>query len=114
MAKAEKTSNNWLLRLFQGRGITTDWYRKNIVAIVFTVGLILIFITFKYNAQLKQAEILKLRKELVDAKTNMVKVSAEYSSQIRESEMTQLADTMHLHLKVPEQPPYDLDRQATE
>ena len=71
--------------------------------------MFIIYISFKFDVQLKIAQIIHLSEELANAKTNMVNASSEYSSKIRESELTQKLDTLHLYLKVAEQPPYYLD-----
>ena len=66
-------------------------------------------ISFKFDVQMKIAQIIYLSEVLANAKTNMVNASSEYSSKIRESELTQKLDTLHMYLKVAEQPPYYLD-----
>ena len=44
----------------------------------------------------------------------MIKVSAEYNNRIRESELIELLDSLHLGLKEVEQPPYYLDEENGE
>ena len=59
---------------------------------------------------MKLRENIELHKERKTVRGNMINGSSEYNSRTREMEMQQLADTMKLNLKVPEQPPYNLDR----
>lgn len=105
---------SWLKRLVQGRWLSLSAYKRNLTGVVIVVSLFLVYITFKFNVQMKLGEIISLREELSNARADLVKVSAEYSSLIRESEMTEMLDTLHLYLRVAEQPPYYLDRKNAE
>lgn len=106
---AEK-SNNWLRRIVQGRWLSLSSYKRNMAGVVVVVALFLIYITFKFDVQMKLGEIIVLREKLSNARTDMVKLSADYSSRTMESEMRQMLDTLHLPLKVAEQPPYYMDK----
>lgn len=98
-------------RLRHGQWLSVGDYKRNITGVVIVVTLLLIFISFKFDIQMKIAEIIQLKDQLANAKTNMVSASAAYGSQIRESELTERLDTLHLYLRAAEQPPYYLDRQ---
>ncbi len=95
---------------FRGEWFTLSTYKNHITEVLVIVTLIMIYITFKFNVQMKLREIIELRKELTNARANMINVSSEYNSRTREIQMIQLADTMNLNLNVSEQPPYDLDK----
>lgn len=100
-----------LSRLLHGQWLSAVDYKRNITSVVIIVGLLLIYIAFKFDVQMKIAEIILLNDQLANAKTNMVSASAKYGSRIRESEITQRLDTLHMYLKVAEQPPYYLDEE---
>ena len=105
-----KTKKHTIKGVFRGEWFTLSTYKKHIMEVVVVVTIILVYITFKFDVQMKLREIIELRKELTNVRANMINVSSEYNSRTREMEMQQLADTMKLNLKVPEQPPYNLDR----
>lgn len=107
MAKDKKKSR--LKSFIQGEWFPVDAYKKYLVETVLVMALFAIFITFKFSVQVKLNEIISLRKELTDMRTNMIKVTSKYSSTTRESELTELVDTLKLGLKAPEQPAYNLD-----
>lgn len=102
--------NNWWRRLIQGRWLSLSFYRRNITVVVVFVSLCVLYITFKFTVQEKQREILSLREHLYNVRTEMVRTSADYSSRILESEMTEALDTLGMPLRVAEQPPYFLGR----
>ena len=104
-----KKSPRMLKRIYRGQWLSVKDYKRNIIGVVVVVAMFIIYISFKFDVQLKIAQIIHLSEELANAKTNMVNASSEYSSKIRESELTQKLDTLHLYLKVAEQPPYYLD-----
>lgn len=104
-----KKSPRMLKRIYRGQWLSVKDYKRNIFGVVVVVAMFIIYISFKFDVQLKIAQIIHLSEELANAKTNMVNASSEYSSKIRESELTQKLDTLHLYLKVAEQPPYYLD-----
>lgn len=109
--QAPEKKRNLLWRIIHGQWLSVRNYKRNLTSVVIVVALFLIYISFKFDAQMKIAEIIHLGDELANAKTNMVSASSDYSSRIRESELTQKLDTLHLYLKVAEQPPYYLDPQ---
>lgn len=108
---SQKRPSLWK-RLRHGQWLSSGYYKRNLTGVVIIVALFLIFIAFKFDVQMKIAEIILLNDQLANAKTNMVSASAEYGSRIRESELTERLDTLHLYLKVAEQPPYYLDEQS--
>ena len=101
-------------RFRQGRWLSLSTYTRNAIAVVIIMSLFFIYITFKFSVQMKLDEIISLREELSNAHTEMIKVSAEYNNRIRESELIELLDSLHLGLKEVEQPPYYLDEENGE
>ncbi len=105
-----KGKRNIFIRIIRGEWFSLSVFKKYLVEVLLVVTLLVIFITFKFSLQTKMGQIISLRRELVDVRTNMINVSSTYSSLTRESEMTELVDTLKLGLKAPEQPPYNLDK----
>ena len=88
--------------------LTLDFYRRNWLLILFGMGLVLAYIAQKYETQSNLEKVMQLSVQLEDAKTDYVNSSARYNSMIRESNMREFVDTMHINLTSPEQPPYKL------
>ena len=51
-----------------------------------------------------------LEQELEIVETERIRVKSIYMSRIRESSMQEMVDTMHLNLRVQDQPPYRLSK----
>ncbi|MBP3737962.1 MAG: hypothetical protein J6I72_02785 [Muribaculaceae bacterium] len=97
--------------LLMGRSfLSLDFFRRNFLFIIFITGLMLMYIGNKFECQSKMQEVMTLRTELENAKTDCVNASAKYNSMIRESQMKAFVDTMHIDLTNPECPPYYLTK----
>ncbi len=94
--------------IIQGRFFSLDFFKRNAVYIVALVVMALAYIANKFVCQSSMQEVISLRTELANAQTDLVNSSAEYSSMIRESEMTKLMREKHIDLTAPEEPPYQL------
>jgi len=93
----------------QGRSfLSWDFFKRNAVYIVAATIMMLMYISNKYVCQNYMRDVMNLKVELENAKTDCVNASAKYNSMIRESQMTAFVDTMHIDLSAPEQPPYQL------
>lgn len=109
MAKTSKGKNdNIFKRFFQGRIVSSDFFVRHWVTIVLLLAFSFIYISTKYTCQLRKEKIILLKKELNNAKTDCVKYSADFKSQIREGKMKALVDSMNLNLVQAERPPYKL------
>ena len=108
MAKKYKKIDNIFKRLFQGRIVSSDFLLKHWVTIALVLVISFIYISTKYTCQLRKEKIILLKKELNNAKTDCVKYSADFKSQIREVKMKSLVDSMKLNLSTAEQPPFKL------
>lgn len=109
MAKSTKENkDNIFKKVFQGRIISSDFFLKHWVTIALVLVISFIYISTKYTCQLRKEKIIILRKDLNNAKTDCVKYSADFKSQIREARMKSLVDSMRLNLVQAEQPPYKL------
>ena len=96
-------------RVLQGRlFLSFEFYRRNWIYIVAGTLMMLMYIAQKYETQSNLEKVMSLTEELDNAKTDCVNASARYNSMIRESQMKNLVDTMHLGLTSPDQPPYKL------
>lgn len=109
MAKSTKDKkDNIFKRIFQGRIVSSDFFLKHWVTIALILVIAFIYISTKYTCQLRKEKIIVLKKDLNNAKTDCVKYSADFKSQIREAKMKSLVDSMKLNLVQAEQPPYKL------
>ena len=109
MAKtAKEKKDNIFKRIFQGRIISSDFFLKHWVTIALVLVISFIYISTKYTCQLRKESIIMLKKDLNNAKTDCVKYSADFKSQIREARMKSLVDSMRLNLVQAEQPPFKL------
>ena len=94
--------------IFQGKVVSADLFLKHWVYVSLILCMAFIYISTKYTCQLRKEKIILLKKDLNNAKTDCVKYSADFKSQIREARMKSLVDSMNLKLTTPEQPPYKL------
>lgn len=98
----------------QGRSfLSLEFFRRNAVFIVAATLMVLMYISNKYVRQNYVKELIELREDLENAKTDFVSASANYNSMIRESQMKQYIDTMRIDLVAPDQPPYHLTTNQT-
>lgn len=106
-SKTSQTMNSIIV----GRSfLSLDFFRRNFLFIIFVTGLMLMYIGNKFECQSKMQEVMTLKTELDNAKTDCVNASAKYNSMIRESQMKAYVDTMHIDLSNPERPPYYLSK----
>lgn len=104
--KEEK--DNILKQIKQGRIISSEFFIKHWVTISLVFVISFIYISAKYTCQLQMEKIISLKKDLNNAKTDCVRYSAEFKSQIREAKMKSLVDSMNLKLEIADQPPFKL------
>ncbi len=97
--------------VWQGRILSLELFRRNFLFIVVATGMMLMYIGNKFECQSKMQEVIALKSELENARTDCVNASARYNSMIRESHMKAYVDTMHIDINSPEQPPYHLTQQ---
>ena len=106
--KTNDKSDNIFKLIFQGRIVSSDFFIKHWVTIVMVLAISFIYISTKYTCQLRKERIIVLKKDLNNAKTDCVKYSADFKSQIREGRMKSLVDSMKLNLTIADQPPSKL------
>jgi hypothetical protein len=112
---AEKKNNNAAATgkkagksILQGRIFSLEFFKRNWVYVVFVVAMALAYIGNKFACQRSIQELLSLKNDLVNAKSDLVVSSSKYNSMIRESEMVKLMNEKHLGLTAPLDPPYEL------
>lgn len=105
--KAAK-KDSLLLRTVMGKLLSSDLFARHYGSIVLVIGMILVYITNRYQCLTRMEEIRKLNRELEIVETERVRVKSLYMSRIRESSMQELVDTMHLNLQVQDRPPYQM------
>jgi len=112
MSKDNKNSNRGkkvFKEAVQGRTFFSfDFFKRNIVYIAAITIMMLMYISNKYVCQNSMKEVMDLKAQLENAKTDCVNTSARYNSLIRESRMKQYVDSMHIDISAPDQPPYHL------
>ena len=107
--KNGKTGKKVVKQVVQGRSfLSFDFFKHNWIYIVAGTAMMLMYISNKYVCQMNIKEVMDLKVELDNAKTDCVNASARYNSMIRESQMKSFVDPMHIDLASPEQPPYQL------
>ncbi|MBQ7691599.1 MAG: hypothetical protein IJT30_10490 [Muribaculaceae bacterium] len=109
--KRRQRTASTLSGIWQGRILSLDLFKRNVFFIIAVTGMMLMYIANKFDCQSKMQEVMKLKTELENAKTDCVNASARYNSLIRESHMKAYVDTMHIDLSNPETPPYHLTKQ---
>ena len=72
--------------------------------------MVMIYITNRYQCLTRMEHIRALEQELEIVETERIRVKSIYMSRIRESSMQEMVDTMHLNLRVQDQPPYRLSK----
>ncbi len=105
---SEERSGSVMRRLLFGQVVSSDLFARNWLAMILGVFMILAYISGKYSCQTKMEQVTKLTKEYEIVNAELVRCRSRYMSQIRESSMQQMVDSLHLNLKVHENPPYRL------
>lgn len=106
--KKKEEKDNIFKQIKQGRIISSEFFAKHWITISLIFVISFIYISAKYTCQLQMEKIISLKKELNNAKTDCVRYSAEFKSQIREARMKTLVDSMKLNLEIADQPPFKL------
>lgn len=106
--KNQDKTRDVIMMTLQGRFLSVQFFKNNYMYIIAAIVMTLMYISNKYNCQSYQQEVMSLKVELENAKTDWVNSSAKYNSMIRESHMKAYVDTMHIDLCSPEQPPYHM------
>lgn len=95
-----------LVLLIWGDGVSSSFFGKYKFTVLVVMCLMLVYISFKYECKTQKETIDRLNKELAIVRSESIRQRSEYKSGTRESTMQNLIDSLHLQLKVQEQPPY--------
>ncbi|MCM1310082.1 MAG: FtsL-like putative cell division protein [Bacteroides sp.] len=87
--------------LVSGKFFTRYWLQIFVI-----LAMLLIYITNRYSCQRSMEEIRRLNDRLAIVQSESYRVRGIYMSRIRESEMREMLDTLHLGLSVQTQPPF--------
>ena len=98
----------WSLKLFLGDLISSEFFNRHKFSIIGMVVLLILYISFQYECKTRMETIDSLNKELAIVRSESIRQKSAYHSKIRESVLTHMADSMHLGLKVQDQPPYKI------
>ncbi len=101
----------YLKMVLQGRTFSLDFFKAHWLIITVVVGLFCITISNRYICQNKMKTILRLQKELVDAKTNRVQAESEYKVLNVPSRIETLIQENHMDLRFSEKPPVKIFKQ---
>ncbi len=101
--------NDALDRTYYGRVISSRFFKRYLFQTTFIVGLILIYISNRYDCVTGMETINALQSELDIVRTELQNQRSSYMSMTRESAMQQLVDTLHLNLGIQQQPPYRIN-----
>lgn len=102
--------DNLLTRILYGRFLSVDFFSRHWKAIALGMLLIMAYITNRYQCLTRMEEIRRLEQQLEVVETERVRERSTYMSRIRESSMQELVDTMHLNLKIQDQPPFKISK----
>ena len=106
----QKKKDNILTRILYGRFLSVDFFTRHWKAIDLGMLMVMAYITNRYQCLTRMEEIRRLEQQLEVVETERVRERSTYMSRIRESSMQELVDTMHLHLKIQDQPPFTLSK----
>lgn len=95
-------------RAAYGRVVSSRFFKRYLFQTTFAVGLILVYISNRYDCVTGMETIAALQTELDVVKTELQSERSSYMSATRESAMQALVDTLHLNLGIQERPPYQL------
>ena len=106
----KKKKDNLGLPIIHGRLLSIDFFRHHWLSVMLAVAMVMIYITNRYQCLTRMEHIRALEQELEIVETERIRVKSIYMSRIRESSMQEMVDTMHLNLRVQDQPPYRLSK----
>lgn len=116
--KKEKTLGarilDGIVRLIWGDAVSSTFFGKYKFTVLIMTGLILVYISFKYECKTQKETIDRLNKELSIIRSEGIRQRSEYKSGTRESTMQSVIDSLHLRLNVPDQPPYLLSYETSD
>lgn len=101
-------------RAAYGRVVSSRFFKKYFFQTTLLVGLVMVYISNRYDCVTGMETITALQSELDIAKTELQNQRSAYMSSTRESAMQALVDTLGLGLGIQECPPYRLSYHTDE
>lgn len=92
--------------LVYGDRISASMFIKHKFTVALAIGMVMLYISFKYECKTHQETIVRLENELERVKSESIRLQSEYKSRTRESGMIHMIDSLGLRLTVQEQPPF--------
>lgn len=94
--------------LVYGDRISAAMFLRHKFTVLLAIGMVMLYIAFKYECKTHQETIVRLENQLERVKSESIRLQSEYNSRTRESHMVALIDSMGLSLTAQEQPPFVL------
>lgn len=94
--------------ILRGGVVNSDFFYRHKLKIFLGLVLVMFYISTKYQCQTGMETIQQLQTDLDVVKTETIRQKATYMSRIRESAMSQLADSIRPGLCIQSQPPFQL------
>lgn len=91
-----------------GDMLSSDFFKKHLLKIFIGLVLVMVYISTKYECMTGMETIRTLENRLEVIKTEHIRERSHYMSRIRESSMSEIADSVRPGLAVQQQPPYIL------
>lgn len=96
------------LDLFTGEWLTSVFFGKHKFAVLITVVMLILYMSYKYEYKSRMREINSLKVELAKTQSESIRQKSLYRSNIRESEMIERINEAGLDLRMQPKPPYEL------
>lgn len=112
-SNAEKSSSGvsplrYFLMLLRGQVISVGFIMRYWLLLAVGIVFILIYITNKYTCQTSMERIQQLEQRLEVVNSEKMRERSLYMSRTTEISMQKRLDSLHLDLKIQEQPPFKL------
>lgn len=91
-----------------GEWISSSFFGRNKFTIILVIGMLMLYITYKYECQTKMSTISHLKKELSIKNSEAIRERSTYRSRTRESSMQARIDSIGLDLSVKNEPPFKI------
>lgn len=108
--KKSRKTGKVIKRTIMGRFLSVDFFFSHWKAVLLGMIMVLAYITNRYQCLTRMEEIRRLEQQLEIVETERIRERSTYMSRIRESSMQTMVDSLHLQLRIQDQPPYHLPR----
>ena len=94
------------VRVFGGSVLTENFFLRNMRFILFTVLIMILFISHRYSVLERMSEIERLQRVLIDAKYEALTISSNLTEASRQGEIERRVEEAGLDLKITNEPVY--------